>query len=182
MEDKREERGLLKSQTPIRTFADWNEKMPGFIEIDLVDHSGGVEPVRQCPLNSVSDSPCFMANFVADVRKAVGYFRYETEKELEIINQIYKYLRLYTNYFQPQMKLIEKVRKKYDKAKTPYQRIMERSDINTEIKKKLKKLIVKLQTRLFKKVKNNPFYRERIKEKQKKIRECAGMDFFRQKT
>ena len=38
---------LLKSQIPIRTFADWNEKMPGFIEIDLVDHSGGVEPVRQ---------------------------------------------------------------------------------------------------------------------------------------
>jgi len=38
---------LLKSQIPIRTFADWNEKMPGFIEVDLVDHSGGVEPVRQ---------------------------------------------------------------------------------------------------------------------------------------
>jgi len=43
--------------------------------------------------------------FVADVRKAVGYFRYETEKEVETINQIYKYLRLYTNFFQPQMKL-----------------------------------------------------------------------------
>ena len=32
---------LLKSQIPVRTFADWNEKEPGFIEIDLVDHGGG---------------------------------------------------------------------------------------------------------------------------------------------
>ncbi|MCD6221343.1 hypothetical protein J7K25_04220 [bacterium] len=45
---------------------------------------------------------------MVDVRKAVGYFRYETKKEVETINQIYKYLRVYTNYFQPQMKLIEK--------------------------------------------------------------------------
>ena len=33
---------LLRSQIPVRTFADWNEKAPGFIEIDLVEHSGGV--------------------------------------------------------------------------------------------------------------------------------------------
>jgi len=93
------------------------------------------------------------------------------------------------------MKLIEKERigskviKKYDKAKTPYQRIMERSDINTEIKEELKKQyeslnpvelkkqIVKLQNRLFEIVRNNPFYRKRIKEKQEKIGECVGIDF-----
>lgn len=33
---------LLKHQIPIRTFADWNEKRPGFMEMDLVDHSGGL--------------------------------------------------------------------------------------------------------------------------------------------
>lgn len=32
---------LLKSQIPIRTFADWDNKRPGFVEVDLVDHSGG---------------------------------------------------------------------------------------------------------------------------------------------
>ena len=32
---------LLKHQIPIRTFADWNEKEPGFFEIDLVAHDGG---------------------------------------------------------------------------------------------------------------------------------------------
>jgi hypothetical protein len=37
---------LLKSQIPIRTYSEWDEKMPGFIEIDLVDHSGGVERGR----------------------------------------------------------------------------------------------------------------------------------------
>jgi len=33
--------GLLKHQIPIRTFADWNEDRPGFVEIDLVGHEGG---------------------------------------------------------------------------------------------------------------------------------------------
>lgn len=32
---------LLKSQIPIRTFADWDDKRPGFEEIDLVQHDGG---------------------------------------------------------------------------------------------------------------------------------------------
>ena len=32
---------LLKSQIPIRTFADWDDKRPGFTELDLVQHEGG---------------------------------------------------------------------------------------------------------------------------------------------
>ncbi len=32
---------LLKHQIPIRTFSDWNEQKPGFVEIDLVGHDGG---------------------------------------------------------------------------------------------------------------------------------------------
>lgn len=32
---------LLKTQVPIRTFADWNDKQVGFMEIDLVQHDGG---------------------------------------------------------------------------------------------------------------------------------------------
>jgi len=32
---------LLKSEIPIRTFADWDNKQPGFEEIDLVQHDGG---------------------------------------------------------------------------------------------------------------------------------------------
>src|SRR5262249_11174185 len=33
---------LLKSQIPIRTFSDWDESRPGFVEIDLVAHDGGL--------------------------------------------------------------------------------------------------------------------------------------------
>ncbi len=44
------------------------------------------------------------------VRKTVGYYRYDTEVELNLINKLYLILRLYTNFFQPSMKLIEKVR------------------------------------------------------------------------
>jgi hypothetical protein len=32
---------LLKSQVRVRTFADWEDKRPGFEEIDLVQHDGG---------------------------------------------------------------------------------------------------------------------------------------------
>jgi len=32
---------LLKHQLPIRTFADWDDARPGFVEIDLVAHDGG---------------------------------------------------------------------------------------------------------------------------------------------
>ena len=32
---------LLKSQIPIRTWAQWDDAAPGFVEIDLVGHEGG---------------------------------------------------------------------------------------------------------------------------------------------
>jgi len=32
---------LLKNSIPIRTFADWNDAVPGFTEVDLVGHDGG---------------------------------------------------------------------------------------------------------------------------------------------
>ncbi len=32
---------LLKHMIPIKTFADWDDTIPGFIEVDLVGHDGG---------------------------------------------------------------------------------------------------------------------------------------------
>ena len=32
---------LLKSQIPVRTWSDWDDAQPGFVEIDLVGHDGG---------------------------------------------------------------------------------------------------------------------------------------------
>ena len=44
------------------------------------------------------------------VRRAVGYLRYDTTEELESLNELYRYLRLYVNFFQPVMKIKEKTR------------------------------------------------------------------------
>jgi hypothetical protein len=46
---------LLKSQSPIRTWADWNEDMPGFVEIDLVGHEGGNSSGEFCFTLTVTD-------------------------------------------------------------------------------------------------------------------------------
>jgi len=81
------------------------------------------------------------------VRAVIGHLRYDTEKELAIVNSLYRNeLGLYKNFFQPVMKLKEKIRdkgkvhRKYDTPKTPYQRIMESEHISKEIKEKLTKL------------------------------------------
>ncbi len=33
----------FKRQIPVRTFSDWNDPAPGFMEVDLVEHCGGVK-------------------------------------------------------------------------------------------------------------------------------------------
>jgi hypothetical protein len=84
------------------------------------------------------------------VRHTVGYDRWETEQELAILESIYNDLRLYINFFQPSFKLIAKERignktiKRYDIAKTPYQRVLERKDISLEAKARLMNLYLQL--------------------------------------
>src|SRR5688572_13578643 len=46
---------LLKHQIPIRTFAEWNEQQPGFGEIDLVGHDGGVAAGDYCQTLDLTD-------------------------------------------------------------------------------------------------------------------------------
>jgi hypothetical protein len=46
---------LLKHQIPIKTFADWNDARPGFVEIDLVGHDGGVCRGEYCQTLDVTD-------------------------------------------------------------------------------------------------------------------------------
>jgi hypothetical protein len=212
---------LLKHQIPIRTFSDWNEQKPGFVEIDLVGHDGGdshgdyaqtldvtdicttwteteavrnkaqiwvfdaLKDIRQripFPLLGIdSDSggefinahlfsycqeekitftrsrpyrkndSCFVEqkNY-SIVRRAVGYLRHDTEEELATLNELYRHLRLYTNFFQPTMKLIEKTRigskviKRYDKPLSPYRRVLACPDVSEENKQALRKLYGKL--------------------------------------
>jgi len=81
------------------------------------------------------------------IRAVIGHLRYDTEKELALINSLYRNeLSLYKNFFQPVMKLKEKIRdkgkvhRKYDTPKTPYQRIMDSEQIAQETKEKLTKI------------------------------------------
>lgn len=79
------------------------------------------------------------------VRRLVGYDRFEGRKAWEALARLYRVLRKYINFFQPSMKLLEKERsgakvsKKYDAAKTPYQRILMSGQINRATKESLMK-------------------------------------------
>ena len=78
------------------------------------------------------------------VRRYVGYARYDTPGELALLNQLYEQLRLYVNFFLPSQKLEQKVRrgsrvsKRYSPAKTPYQRVLESTEVSTSCQRKLR--------------------------------------------
>jgi hypothetical protein len=80
------------------------------------------------------------------VRRFLGYARYDNDKQLEIIKEILGLVELYVNFFQPVMRLKSKqrigsrVKKTYDTAKTPYQRLLNSGILNEEQKEKLQKL------------------------------------------
>lgn len=208
---------LLKSQIPIRTFSEWDDARPGFVEIDLVAHDGGdangeflftldvtdvctgwtetmavrnksqvavcealVEIRKRLPFDLLGIDSDNGSEFINDhlfrycvqekitftrarpyrkndncfveqknysvVRRNVGYLRHETQPEVELLNQLYRHLRLYTNFFQPVMKLRSKerdgarVRKKYDPAQTPYRRVLASTRIEKNKKEPLKKV------------------------------------------
>ena len=202
---------LLKNAIPIRTFADWKEDRPGFMETDLVAHCGestegfylntlcavdiasgwteclpvwgkwqekvrqsvhhmrqrlpfsllgidsdnGSEFINQCFYNYCHDekitftrSRSYKKNDSCHVeqkngnivRRLVGYERYATKASFESLGRVYDLVRLYTNFFQPTMKLVAKTRhgakvhRVYDVAQTPYQRLVQ-AGVLTEAKK-----------------------------------------------
>jgi len=207
---------LLKNQIPIRTFADWDDAVPGFTECDLVGHDGGnnsgdyvqslnfvdiatcwdvtaacknkaqvhvfgmlkaivarfpfavlgidsdngsefinAHMLKYCIKNEITftrsraykkNDSCFVEqkNYSV-VRRNVGYQRYDTDKELRTLNELYIYLDSYVNYFQPVVKLVLKIRvgskvtKKYDRAKTPFRRVLDSEHVDDKIKKSLKR-------------------------------------------
>jgi hypothetical protein len=79
------------------------------------------------------------------VRQTVGYQRFDTAAELMVLKQLYAALRLYTNFFQPTMKLQSKerfgsrVKKSYHAPQTPYQRLLACAEVTTADKKKLQR-------------------------------------------
>jgi hypothetical protein len=113
------------------------------------------------------------------VRSLFGYARIEDPDLIPLMNEIYDIWGRLHNYFMPQMKLISKdrigskVKKKYDKPKTPFQRIMESDAYPEDQKEQLRKIKatlnpIELQAELQKKLayfhKRNDAYNENIKK------------------
>ena len=212
---------LLKSQIPIRTWAQWDEQRPGFVEIDCVGHEGGDPSGDFCQTLTVTDVhtgwtetqavknkaqkwvfaalvdiraafPFPIKGIDSDngsefinrhlvrwceehkltftrsrsgnkndgahveeknwsvVRKAVGYHRYDTPAEQDLLNRLYGLLRLQNNFFSPSQKLIAKhrhgakVTKRYDTAQTPYQRVLADPNVTKTAKAALTRQYKKL--------------------------------------
>ncbi len=208
---------LLKHSIPIRTFADWDEARPGFVEVDLVAHCGqsaqgeflfslvltdiatgwtvcvgvrnksqravtqAIDQARQalpfpllgldsdngsefinatlkryCDQHHITFTRCrpYRKNDQAHVeqknwsivRQTVGYDRFEGPVPLRRLTALYAVLNPYVNFFQPVLKLQSKervgskVKKKYDTAKTPYQRVLDSSDVDEDHKQPLREL------------------------------------------
>lgn len=61
---------LLKHQIPVRTFSDWSDLRPGFLEIDLVGHEGGLLRGDFCYTLDMTDVASGWTEQVAVMNKA----------------------------------------------------------------------------------------------------------------
>lgn len=84
------------------------------------------------------------------VRRMVGHDRYEGLDTWRALLKLYRTIRLYVNFFQPSVKLVNKsrigskVQKKYDAARTPYQRVLSAQGVPKSTKDKLKAVFEQL--------------------------------------
>ena len=80
------------------------------------------------------------------VRRAVGYYRYDTPEQLDLLNRLYAVMHYYVNFFLPVMKLKEKsrvgskVRRTYDHPQTPYARALDSPDVSDDDKAQLREV------------------------------------------
>jgi len=101
------------------------------------------------------------------VRQWFGYHRLDKRRIADMMNELYRSeWRLYNNFFQPSVRLIEKkvvaskTLKRYDSPKTPYERVLESKEVDLKIKRSLKEQFEAL----------NPFrLRKAIESKLKRI-------------
>lgn len=126
-----------------------------FINWQLYNHclEKQIEFTRGRPYHKNDNAHIEQKNWT-NVRKVFGYKRFDTEEQLNLMNDLYgNELRNYKNFFIPNIKLIdkkrtgkneEKIKRIYDKARTPYQRVMECDQIDRKSKDKLKAIYKKL--------------------------------------
>ena len=102
-----------------------------------------VEFTRSRPYKKNDNCFAEQKNFT-EVRALVGYHRYEGEETLSVMRELYRNWCLLINYFYPCLRLKSKERvnakviKRYEKAKTPCQRLLESSGLSEDAKRELK--------------------------------------------
>lgn len=123
---------------PLQGFA--SDSGSEFINEDVYAHfirrEKPVKVVRRRPYKKNDNAHVEQKNWT-HVREIFGYERLESKELVDLMNDIYQnYWNPLKNYFTPSMKLIEKTRiggklkKKYDKPKTPYQRLLEHPNVS----------------------------------------------------
>jgi len=141
---------LLKHQIPIRTFSEWNEQRPGFVEIDLVGHDGGDSSGEFSQTLTVTDVCTGWTDMQAVKNKAQC-----------LVFEALKYIRDRLPFdLLGKTRVGSKVKKKYDKPQTPCQRVMASPHISKDTIKwlthehdklnpaELKRSITRLQNKL----------------------------------
>ncbi len=79
------------------------------------------------------------------VRRLIGYDRYEGIESWQLLSALYRVARLYVNFFQPSLKLDRKTRdgarvyRHYEKAQTPFERVLKSPSIAEENKERLRR-------------------------------------------
>jgi hypothetical protein len=163
----------ITSRLPFRLKGIDSDNGSEFINHHLVKYckENHVEFTRSRP--GYKNDNCYVEekNYTA-VRTYVGHHRFDSKQELDVLNHLYSYLRLYLNFFQPMMKLKSKERigskviKRYDKSQTPFRRILAMKNIDDEIKQNLKRIYNQL----------NPFeLKKKIDQLQYKLIRIANM-------
>lgn len=80
----------------------------------------------------------------ANIRRVVGYSRYGDPQHMVALNEVYAVLEDYLNFFIPSLKCVEKVKigsryvRRYDTAKTAYQRVLVEARIPEDVKERLR--------------------------------------------
>lgn len=145
-EATREGMDRLRKRLPFRVLEIHPDNDTGLIN-DLMwqyCNKAGIRMSRSRPYKKNDNAWVEQRNWT-HVRKVVGYRRMDSTAELEVLGELYEKLCLYKNFFQPTMKLKEKVReggkirRRYDEPRTPYQRVMESDQIRAGTKKRLKR-------------------------------------------
>ena len=87
------------------------------------------------------------------VRAYLGHVRLDSQKERDELDELYDRMWLYYNFFQPVLRLEKKVvegsrvRRRWDEARTPFERLCETTAISAEKKEQLRRLMEKTNPR-----------------------------------